>query len=64
MSSVHEYHGKEIIIVKMPLGETTADGPFYAKVDGHNIGINNRTHWDTEAATKLAAETYINGGYR
>lgn len=48
-----------IKICSLPLGERTEDGAFWAKVDGVNIGVNGRTHWETEAAAQLAAQVYI-----
>lgn len=51
---------KEIKIRKFPNGERTEHGAYWATVDGDNIGVNGRTHWETEAAATLAAETYIN----
>jgi hypothetical protein len=60
MTTRYEYlNGQQIQIVKMAFGNTTKEGPYYAKVDGENIGINGRTHWESEAAARLAAETHI-----
>jgi hypothetical protein len=54
MTTRYEYlDGHQIQIVKMAFGNTTKDGPYYAK---------NRTHWESEAAARLAAETYVNSG--
>jgi hypothetical protein len=55
-------NNERIKVKKMPLGEYTSDGCYYAQVDGENIGVNGRTHWETEAAARLAAECFINSG--
>ncbi|MDY3551458.1 hypothetical protein R5W24_000534 [Gemmata sp. JC717] len=48
-----------IKVCKLPNGERTEEGSYWAKVDGVNIGVNGRTHWETESAARLAAEVYI-----
>lgn len=50
---------ERIKVIKMPLGQTTNDGAYYAKVDGQNIGVNGRTHWHSEASARLAAKVFL-----
>jgi hypothetical protein len=35
-------------ICKLPFGETTPDGAYYIKLNGHNIGFDGKTHFQTK----------------
>lgn len=50
-----------IVIKKLPLKERTEEGAYWAKVNGENIGIEDRAFFQTEAAARLAAYAYIHG---
>lgn len=50
----------EYKILKMPFGQYTKDGAFYINIGGHNVGFNNRTHWETEAQAHFVAKAILN----
>ena len=48
-----------IKICKLGLGMSTDQGPYWAKVDGANVGEHGRSHWETEADAMACAERFI-----
>lgn len=48
-----------IKVRRLPFGDTTADGAFYAQVNGKNIGENGRAFWTTAFEARLAAERWV-----
>lgn len=48
-----------IKVKKMPLQETTLDGPYWATVDGENVGENGRCHWQTESDAYACGARYL-----
>lgn len=50
---------ERIKIIKMPFGEFTDQGAFYAQVDGENIGTKHRHHFQTKQEAIECAEEFI-----
>lgn len=48
-----------IKVKRMPLGETTDQGPFYCQVDGENVGADGRSHWETESDAMACGRRYL-----
>ncbi|MEF2549990.1 hypothetical protein VQ042_01255 [Aurantimonas sp. A2-1-M11] len=44
---------------RLGLGEYTADGAFYARVDGKNIGEDGRAFWPTRSDAQAAADRFL-----
>ena len=42
-------------VKRLPLGEFTMDGPFWAEVEGHRVGEDRQCFWQSEAEAKAAA---------
>lgn len=41
-----------IVVKKLPRGETTEQGAYYAQVDGRNVGMPDRPFWRTHEQAK------------
>ena len=48
-----------IQINKLPDGEFTSDGAYFAVVDGRNVGEVERAFWPTRKLARLCAERYV-----
>lgn len=48
-----------IQINKLPNGEFTSDGVYFAVVDGRNVGEAERAFWPTRKLARLCAERYL-----
>lgn len=48
-----------IRICKLGLGMTTDQGPYWAKVDGVNVGEHGRSHWQTHSEAYACAARFI-----
>ena len=46
-------------IKKLPLNEMTADGSYWAKVNGQKVGANGRAFWNTRSEAIACARRYI-----
>jgi hypothetical protein len=48
-----------IRVRKLGLGDTTDEGPFYAQVDGENVGENGRAFWETREDARRCGERFL-----
>lgn len=46
---------RRIKIKTLPNGDTTDQGPYYATIDGENVGLDGRSHWHTYADAQHCA---------
>lgn len=51
--------GNEITVHRLPKGETTKWGAFYAQVDGRNVGDPDRPFWKTHKQAKACGDRFI-----
>lgn len=56
---VHETTKAKVHKVEIVLGDATKDGAFYIKIDGKNIGLKDRTHFETAQDANDAADEII-----
>lgn len=49
----------DIAVRKLPLGDTTPDGPYYPVVNGNVVGEKDRQFWKTHDEAYAAAERWV-----
>lgn len=50
---------ERIVVKRLPRGETTPEGAFYARVDGSNVGVDDRAFWPTRADAMRCGVRYL-----
>lgn len=46
-------------VQRLGLGETTADGAYFPKVDGKAVGENGRAFWPTREEAQAVADRFL-----
>lgn len=54
---------QEVEVKRLPNGDHTKDGSFYAQVDGRPVGDANRQFWMTEEQAKECGERFVRDFY-
>ena len=49
----------DVTVHRLPEGETTKWGAFYAQVDGRNVGEADRPFWKTRKQAKACGERFV-----
>ncbi|NGN45195.1 hypothetical protein G6N74_29515 [Mesorhizobium sp. CGMCC 1.15528] len=49
----------KIEVMKLPRGEYTKDGAYYATVDGRNIGMPGRAFWETREQANACGVIFV-----
>ena len=48
-----------IVVKKLPRGEATKQGAYYAQVDGRNVGMPDRPFWRTHEQAKACGVIFL-----